>query len=263
MFRRNINGINTIDTGELNKQPIFFIHAFPLCSNMWNGQIDYFYDQFRVITCDLRGFGNSKPDGFPATIDSHVEDILSIVKTLGLEDIIYCGLSMGGYILLRLTEMEMKNVSSVILCDTKSEADTNQGKINRFNQIRMIKAGRRDEYANVFINNALCKKTLEEKSDVVKFIKDMIEIQTNQGICNGLMTLAAHTDTTDSLKNIKIPSLIIVGEEDKLTTTENASSLHAKIPNSKLSIIPDSGHFPNLEKPTEFNKAITDFLNGI
>ncbi|MGH2574401.1 MAG: alpha/beta fold hydrolase [Ignavibacteria bacterium] len=266
MREHKIYGLNVTEHGENNSQAIIFIHAFPLCNRMWDPQAEYFKTKYRVVVYDLRGFGHSEINDGQFPVDSHVDDLNSIIDKLNINKPIICGLSMGGYIALRALEMNQDKFKAVILSDTKAEADANAAKIKRAEQIKLIKSGGKNNFFEGFINNALSESTLkgnEEKQKIVKFLKEMMGWQSDTGICAGLMTLAARTDTTDSLEKVKIPALILVGENDKLVPPEFSKLMNEKITNSKLERIPESGHFPNLENPEAFNRAIENFIENL
>ena len=80
------------------------------------------------------------------------------------------------------------------------------------------------------------------------------------GIGGSLLALAARTDTTESLGQITIPTLILVGENDQITPPADSAAMKAKIPNAQLHVIPKAGHLSNLENPTEFNEHLVAFL---
>ena len=75
--------------------------------------------------------------------------------------------------------------------------------------------------------------------------------------------MLARTDTSEFLKDIKIPALVLCGEFDKLSTAEQMKEMAAKIPGSVFKVIPDAGHMPPIENPAEFNKAVISFLSKI
>ena len=156
--------------------------------------------------------------------------------------------------------MHQERFRAAILCDTKSEADTNEAKIKRAGQIKQIKNGDKATFFETFLKNALSEKTLKEKPETVKFLKDIMSWEKEEGVMAALLTMAARTDTTESLARINIPVLIITGAEDKLVPPEFAKSLNEKIKNSHLEIIPDAGHFPNMENPEKFNSAVETFI---
>lgn len=263
MTKHNINGLNVVESGEGNSQSIVFVHAFPFCSRMWDKQVEAFQQKYRVITYDLRGFGYSEVGDALFTIDSHVDDLISIMNTLRLEKPILCGLSMGGYIAMRALELGQNRFKGVILADTKSEADTNNVKVNRAKQIKQIKSGDKAGFYETFINGALGEKTIAENPKTVEFVRTMMGWQSDQGVIGALMTLAARTDYTEYLERVDIPALIIVGANDKLTPPEYSKFIYGKIRNAHIAVIADSGHLSNMENPEEFNKAAMKFVHDI
>jgi pimeloyl-ACP methyl ester carboxylesterase len=259
----DINRIKVFDYDNENAQALIFIHAFPMNSKMWDEQVEYFKGKFRVLTYDVRGFGQSEREEGNYTIDSHADDLLDITGNLGIENPVICSLSMGGYIALRIMEKAQDKLKAAILCDTKSEADTNEAKLKRAQQIKQIKSGGRDAFVSSFIENALSTKSLNESTKKIPTrVHEIINEQNNFSICGGLMSLASRTDTTPYLEKINIPVLVIVGEDDKLTPVENAQSLNRQIPGSKLVMINSAGHFTNIEKPSIFNETVKNFLES-
>lgn len=265
MKEHRINGLSVNDFGEGNQPALVFIHAFPLCSRMWDPQIDEFKAKYRVIVYDLRGFGFSDVHDTHLTIDSHVEDLLSVMQSLKIDKPVLCGISMGGYIALRAMELHPDKFKAAILCDTKSEADSNQPKIARAAQINQIKSGGRSIFSENFLKNALGEIAEEdqEKKKVAARLAEILSWQKDEGITGALLTLAARTDTTEFLEKLDIPVLVIVGENDRLTPPEYSKMLYSKIRSAKLAVIQGAGHFPNMEKPEAFNKEINNFLNSL
>ena len=131
MTKYKINGLNVNVYGADGNPAIIFVHAFPLSGEMWEQQVKEFEKDYWVITYDLRGFGNSEQEYALNTIDSHADDLFTIINELKINKPVICSLSMGGYILLRALERSQDSFKAAILCDTRSEADTNESKLNR------------------------------------------------------------------------------------------------------------------------------------
>lgn len=263
MTKHTIRGLNVIEFGENNKQAIIFIHAFPLCNRMWDKQAEALQQNYRVVVYDLRTFGYSEYGNGHYTIDSHVSDLISLIDSMKIEKPVVCGLSMGGYILLRALELYHNKFKGAIICDAKAESDNNPTKIKRAEQIQMLKAGQREQFAENFVKAALTETNFNEKKELVDFIMEMISWQKTEAIEGALLTLAARTDTTESLEKVDLPALIMAGKDDKLVPAEFSKIIYGKTKNSEIQIIPDSGHFPNMENPEEFNKAILEFMKDI
>jgi 3-oxoadipate enol-lactonase len=260
MIKHSVRGLNVVEFGEENKLPVIFIHAFPFCNRMWDRQVEALQGRYKVITYDLRTFGYSEYGNGHFTIDSHVSDLISIIDSLKIEKPVVCGLSMGGYILLRALELYHNKFKGAILSDTKAESDNNPTKLKRAEQIQMIKNGQREQFTENFIKAALTEANFNEKTELVNFLKEMIGWQKNEAIEGALMTLAARTDTTESLEKVDLPVLVMAGKEDKLTPPEFSKIIYGKTKNSDLKLISNAGHLPNMENPEEFNKALMDFL---
>jgi pimeloyl-ACP methyl ester carboxylesterase len=260
MKKHTIRGLNVVEFGEDNSLAIVFIHAFPFCNRMWDKQVEALQGQYRVVVPDLRGFGYSEPGDGLYTIDTHVSDLISIIDSLQLEKPVICGLSMGGYIALRALELYQPKFKGAVIADTKSEADTNPFKLKRFEQIQMIRNGQRENFTEGFVKTAVSEKNYTEKPELVDFLRKMIGWQKDLTIISALLTLAARTDTTESLEKLDLPLLVMAGKDDRLTPPEFAKIIYGKTKNSEIKIIPDAGHLPNLENPDEFNKALLDFL---
>jgi 3-oxoadipate enol-lactonase len=263
MAKHTINGLNVNTWGKDTDPGIIFVHAFPLSGEMWQIQAEEFEKDHYLITYDLRSFGDSSREDIINTIDSHVDDLFSVIEKLSPVKPVICGLSMGGYITLRAVERSQDTFKAAVLCDTRSEADTNASKLNRAMQIKQIKNGEIKTFFDNFLNNGLSQTTLNGNKDAVTFIRTIMNKQDENSVMGALMTMAARTDTTAFLEKIKLPVLIIVGAEDKLTPPELSKNMHEKIKGSQFVVIPGSGHFSNIENPSAFNEALLNFLTGL
>jgi len=249
------------DSGNKNGIPIIFIHGFPFDSTTWQEQVNILPSRFRAITYDVRGHGQSERGPLPYSLEFFVDDLFALIEKLELGKPILCGLSMGGYIALRAFERRPDLFKGLILCDTRSEADTNQAKINRANAIKTVQAQGSKKYAEDSIKNLFWEDNIKANIPAVNVIKETIIKTSPDALCATLMALAARTDTTEALTDIKIPVLIIVGEHDKLTPPIAAEALHENIQGSELVVIKNAGHLSNLENPGEFNAALLKFLD--
>ncbi|MBL7685746.1 MAG: alpha/beta fold hydrolase [Deltaproteobacteria bacterium] len=243
------------------KETIFFLHAFPFSKEMWKAQLDGLPKDYRGIAVDLRGFGKASLCVGTTSIEGMVEDLISKMNHLKMKKVILCGLSMGGYVALRTVEKYPQRVSALILADTKSTPDGNEAKIKRSESIQLILKKGLKSYVDVFLKGVLSEKNLKNKL-LVSSLKKMILQNSKEGICAALMGLAARTDTTSSLSHIQVPTLILVGDEDRLTPLSDAQTMKKKIKKAQLKVIP-AGHLSHLENPEAFNRCLVDFLNSI
>jgi Predicted hydrolases or acyltransferases (alpha/beta hydrolase superfamily) len=241
---------------------VVFIHGFPFNKNMWIPQLESLPPNMTGIAVDVRGHGNSTAGHGFFSVDVFAKDLLVFLRKVGIERTVLCGVSMGGYIALRAYQLQPESFSGLILSDTHAQADDNQAKIKRFESIQsVLKHGKR-AFSIGFVNNVFSEKTLTENREAVDLIKSSIRRNTESSICATLLALAARTDTTDTLKNISVPTLVIRGAEDRITTREQADRLASNIPDATFIEIADCGHLPNLEDPQQFNAAMNEFLSN-
>ena len=261
MKEHSIDGLHVTDF-EGNGQTLIFVHAFPLNSSMWKPQVDFFKNHFRVITYDTRGLGKSKSPDNQFTMESYADDFLKIAEHLNLNEIIACGLSMGGYIIQRSYLKNPVLFKSLILADTKSERDDNNGLISRANVINMIKSGKRKNFIDDFIPKLINKNSFQN-SGLKNHLEEIISLNADDGICGAQLALATRIHSTDFLPSFNLPVLILVGEDDILTPLPCSQTMNSFITGSILKIIPSSGHLSNIENPERFNEEILNFVRRI
>jgi pimeloyl-ACP methyl ester carboxylesterase len=247
------------DLGPRSSAVIVLIHGFPFSSEMWREQVELLKNNFRVVAYDLRGQGRSSAGDGQFLLEFLVDDLIALMDRLRVRKAVLCGLSMGGYIALRAIERNADRVSGLVLCDTKSEADTNDGKLTRVATIKAIKKDGVKAFATQFLKDALSPTSLSD-SKLVNNARKAIVQNKPLGLCGTLLALAGRTDTTSVLPRINVPTLIMVGEEDRITPPTHSETMHSSIRNSELHLISHAGHFSNLENSTQFNRYLLNFL---
>jgi 3-oxoadipate enol-lactonase len=251
---------NYIEQGSMGGLPVVFIHGFPFSHRMWEPQMQALPKDFHVIAYDVRGHGFSSVGDGQFTIELFVDDLIALLDHLAIEKAVICGLSMGGYIALRAIERHPERIKGLVLCDTKSETDTNEEKIKRTSSIKTIKSAGVSAFVDDFVKAVFWTETFKTNPDAVDLIKELIYKNSTLGICGTMLALACRTDTTYSLSSIKIPTCIIVGEYDLRTPPSCAQEIHKAISGSELHVLPNAGHMSNLENSKDFNKTLINFL---
>lgn len=245
----------------IGKIPVIFLHGFPFDKSTWNGQLDFLKSSNRVLSYDIRGFGRSTDEDTPLSMDLFGADLLSFMDQLKIDKAIVCGLSMGGYIALNAVKRFPDRFVGLILCDTQCIADTAEGKVNRYKTIDQINLNGTEEYVEKFISNVFHPYTLQNEKGIVENLRSVLLSNSKEIITHGLAALAERSETCSTLGDIQIPTLIICGEEDKVTPLAQSQFMHDHIEGSILRIIEKAGHVSNLEKPNDFNRHLLDFLN--
>ncbi len=256
-------GIDYTIEGPRTGIPVIFIHGFPFDRNIWKPQTEVLKNRFYTISYDIRGFGASDLGDGQYTVELFVDDLIGLLDHLKIGRGVLVGLSMGGYIALRAAERNPERVRGLVLCDTRSEADSNEGKIRRADQARNLKQEGTKEFARTFVGGLFYEKTFAEKPEIVESIRTTIERTSPLSIAGTLIALAGRTDTTPALYNIRVPTLILVGRHDGLTPVSASTAMREKIPGAEMHIIPHAAHLSNLENPEEFNLHLLNFLNKL
>ncbi len=260
-----INGVE-IDYNfyQVESSPVVaFVHGFPFNQKMWNPQVELLKNKYSILTYDIRGLGKSEVGDGQYIFENLVDDFIELLKVLKIERVLACGLSMGGYVILRAYEKQPSLFHALILCDTRAEADGNEAKLKRSQMLHILKSHGKEKFADEFMKTVLSPKTFENKKDIVDFVRNMILENDARGIAGNLIALATRTDTSDVLNKIDIPTLIIVGEDDVLTPPSLAQSIHNRIKSSEIAIIPEAGHLSNIENSDAFNEKLLKFLSRV
>lgn len=258
-----INGLSVFLEGNNKNQSIIFIHGFPYDHTMWKAQIDELSKNYLCVAYDIRGLGESPAGDGQFTMESFVDDLEIVVDELNLDKPVICGLSMGGYITLRALERMQDKFSAAILCDTRSEADNNEGKLKRAAAIKRINTEGLAPFASDFIKNCFADEFKTNKQTELNQIIEKSSGFNPIGVKGCLLAMLSRTDTTQSLSNIKIPTLLICGERDSLTPPSVMKEMFHKIPNAEFVEIKNAGHMTPIENPDEVNNAIKSFLNKL
>ncbi len=258
----HVNGIDLAYADEGQGHPIVFLHAFPLNRTMWAPQVEALKDQFRIITIDLRGHGESDAPLWRYTLAQFADDIKSLLDHLSIAKATFVGLSMGGYTFFALNKKYPNLIHSAILADTRAEADSDKAKAARYSMAQIAYKRGPTSIADLMLPKLLAPGSLENRQDLVEQLRRMITSNQVSGIVGDLMAMEARPDSTPLLKAFNFPTLVLVGEDDQASPPEEVKRMAQHIPGSQFALIPQAGHMSNLENPEAFNRALTQFLAG-
>jgi pimeloyl-ACP methyl ester carboxylesterase len=256
------------DRSASDFETILFIHGFPFDHSMWRHQLYLLGTEFRCVAPDLRGHGGTRETGAPSTpeeftIDLLADDLIALLDQIHPRDkkLTVCGLSIGGYIAFALWRKIPDRIRQLILADTKATPDTPDARARRQAQADKVKANGPAAISDGMLDTLL---TPENRNSVIGMdVRRMIESTSSQGIVNTLHALANRPDSTDTLATITVPTLVVVGEQDKLTPVSDAQYIHERLHHAApLAVIPHAGHVSPLENPDEFNRFLLDFLRA-
>ncbi len=239
---------------------LVLVHGFPLDRTIWRPQAEELSKNYRVITPDLRGHGLSEATEGVYSMDLLASDVNGVLDKIGAGAIVLGGLSMGGYVALAFHRLFQERVRGLILADTRAEADTDEARARRQDQsLRVLRNGS-GEVAGQMIGRMFTEKTRQANPVLADGVRRMMEATSPLGVVGALRGMAERADSTLLLASIKVPTLIIVGEEDSITPVADARRMASMIVGSELVVVPGAAHLSTLERPEEVTGAIRRFL---
>ena len=252
-----------VDRGE--GPTVLLVHGFPLDHQMWDQQIEALEPGYRVIAADLLGFGNSTSTPRESVSMAEFADELAVMlDALGVTDkIIFCGLSMGGYIGWEFWRRHADRLQALILCDTRAAGDdpaTAKGRQMAATQVLQAGSGSMIE---AMIPRLFAASSRQSMPDVVAATRARMEQVPAWSIAAAQRGMATRDDFRDQLPSISIPALIVCGDQDEITPAEEMQEIADQLPQASFVEIANAGHMAPLEQPAAVNHALLDFLSSV
>jgi pimeloyl-ACP methyl ester carboxylesterase len=243
---------------------ILLVHGHPFDRSMWRPQAERLArDGHRVITPDLRGYGESEVIPGKTGLDVFAHDLIGLADHLGLRHFVLGGLSMGGQIVMQTVRDHPDRVSALLLADTFPGLDTLEARQARIGTADRITREGMAGYAAELLPKMISPETVRTRPDVAEHVSRMMRDAPPEGAAAALRGRAERPDYTEGLTKIAVPALVVVGSEDEFTPVPDAELMHRLIPGSALAVIDGTGHLPNLEREAEFDDAFGDFLKAL
>jgi len=250
----NMQDIFSEDVGS--GTPLVLVHGFLGSSEMWNPQIKFFKDNFRVIAPALPGFGKSNTVDSSDSIESMAKAILNLLEKKEIKNFNLLGHSMGGMIVQEMTKLAGEKILKLICYGTGPRGNI-PGRFETINQSReKLKINGLKDTANRIAKTWF----IDGEKAKYFYLCDKAGQQTSiEAADNGLVAMK-NWNGVENLKNIKNETLIIWGDQDKAYNFNQVETLNDSIPNSDLRIVRGCSHNVHLEKPDEFNTIVSEFL---
>jgi 3-oxoadipate enol-lactonase len=242
--------------------PLVLLHPFPVHHGFWSS-IFARLSPYRLIALDLRGHGLSGVGDSPATMAKHATDLLRLLDAENIGRAAFICVSLGGYIFFELWRRAQERVAAVVLANTRAEADTDAGIANRLKSATDVRERGTAPFLDAQILHLIGETTRRNRPDLVANARTMMQLMTPQGLAAVQLGMAERPNSVPVLANIKVPTLIVAGEEDTLTPLVHAQVMHGGIRNSQLVVIPKAGHYAAFEYPEEFSRVLRKFLDGL
>lgn len=246
-----------------NGAPVVLLHPFPVHHEFWLPVAQALQGRYRLILPDLRGHGASGIGDGPATMEKHAADIARILDDAGVGRAVFVGVSIGGYVLFEFLRRYPSRVAALALCNTKASADTPEARAVRLQAAANVLELGTEQFFESMLPKLIGKTTHARRPDLVQAALSMMRKMSTEDVALVQRGMAGRPDSVETLKTIKIPTLIIAGDEDILTPVGDAEVMRKNISGSDLKIIARAGHYSPWERPEEVGKLMRQFLDGV
>jgi len=243
--------INIIDTRDSNKLTIVMLHGAACSHEVWLRQLEYLKPYFRVILVDLPGHNKSEGDGFDS-IEKYAEVLNKELNEIVSQKFILCGHSMGGAITQMFALKYQERLKGIILCSTGARLRVTH---------QVFEAIQKD--FNLFIDMSVTFSLAPNAGEDVKQVFRNIISKCRPEVAMNDFKACNSFDVMDRLSEIKLPSLILCGEDDLLTPVKYSKFLNQHIAGSEFLSFPSTGHMIMLEQTDQVNLLIKNFLNKL
>jgi 3-oxoadipate enol-lactonase len=251
------NGIDINYTVEGEGPWVTMSHSLACDLHMWDEEAKRLSKRYKVLRFDTRGHGKSSAPAGAYTLDMLADDLHGLLQALGVKATHYVGLSMGGMIGQTYALKYPGAFRSLVLCDTASRYP-----VELTERIKTVEAEGMEPMVAPTLVRWLTEPFRKTRPDVVEKVANTIRATPALGYI-GCCHAIPKINLTARLKEIRCPTMVIVGRDDIGTPPAMAEEIHQALPGSKLVVIPEAGHLSNLEQPDAFNRALGDFIDSV
>lgn len=232
---------------------LVLLHGACESSSFWKAQVEELGKKHRLILLDLPGHGQSARIGDEVSIPTYSMILREVIQGLDLDSPFLVGHSMGGAIAMTVAVEAPKLLGGLVLANTGAKLGV----------LPEILAGLETDFAAT-IQTTIAPRYLgtAHADSLLEWISNEM-VLTDPSVGLGDYLACNRFDIRAKLKDISVPSLIISGDQDKLTPTKWAADLNESISNSELVVIQGTGHLTMLERPEAFNQLLEEFLSDL
>lgn len=258
--------LSVYDQGQ--GDPLLFVHGFPLDHRQWHSQLTALAVSHRVIAPDLIGYGGSHApvESLPSVLsmERFADDCAALLDALAVrQPVIFCGLSMGGYIAWQFVRKHHARLRGLILCNTRSAADAPEAAEGRRKLAAMVREQGMEPIVQAMQLKLLWSGSGHRHPDIASQVRAMMHAAQPEAAAATLFGLAERPDATSLLGNIDLPTLVVAGVHDVISTPHEMHEIARSIPAAHFELIEEAGHLSPLENPLPVNAAIVKFLAGL
>lgn len=244
---------------------IVFAHGLLWSGEMFAAQVAALGDRYRCVSFDFRGQGRSEVTAGGYDMDTLADDAAALIERLGCAPCHFAGLSMGGFVALRLAIRRPELLSSLILLETTADPEPAEN-VPRYRLLNFVARwfGMRLVAGRV-MPIMFGEKFLTDPARAAERSEWRRRLLANHrvGVSRAVAGVIEREGVIDEIDRIRLPTLIVVGDQDVATVPEKSERMQARIAGSRLVVVPGAGHSSTVEEPAAVNAAIERFLGGL
>ncbi|GAB2457162.1 alpha/beta hydrolase [Hymenobacter qilianensis] len=250
---------------EAYKKPvIIFLHGFAESRNIWAEFTQDYPPEYRILTPNFPGYGNQKE---PPVADYSMEALAEFVQEeldqTGIQQAIFIGHSMGGYVALAFAEKYPARVAGLCLFHSSAQADSEEKKANRDKNISFVERHGVAKFMETFIRPLFANANEEAMMPYRRQLEEIGAATSQASIVGGMRAMRNRPDRTEVLRKATFPVLFIVGKEDAAVPLATSLEQVALPPVSTALFLERVGHVGFFERPQVTRRAVLDFVGGI
>jgi 3-oxoadipate enol-lactonase len=243
--------------------PLVLLHPFPAHHGFWLPAVQLLLPRYRMILPDLRAHGDSEAGEGTATMEKHATDLARVCDDAGIGHAVFVGVSIGGYILFEFVRRYPERIAALVLSCTRPQPDSPEGRNARLKTADDVIERGTEWFVDLMIPKLLGPTVRESRPDRVREIREMMLKMSPQDIAQVQRGMAERPDSIPTLKNITVPTLLIMGEEDPLAPPSDGELMRQHIRGSRLMVIPKAGHYACWEEPAQAGRLLRQFTDSL
>ena len=243
--------------------PVVLLHPFPAHHELMVPAAQALAPRYKVILPDLRGHGESEAGEGPATMEKHAADLARVLDDADAGRAVFCGVSIGGYILFEFWRRYRGRMAGLVLCDTRAQADSAEGRAGRLKSAEDVVERGTEFFVDSMLPKLFGQTMFTARPDLVAQAKRMMCKMSPADIAQVQRGMAERQDSVPTLGTINVPVSLIFGSEDTLTPVSEGELMRSQIQASQLHVIAKAGHYAVWEQSAEIGTLIRQFADSL
>jgi pimeloyl-ACP methyl ester carboxylesterase len=216
------------------------------------------------IAPDLRGMGQSDAPDLGYSMSTYAEDLLALLNTLGVDRVVLCGLSLGGYVAFEMLRRARDRVRGLVLMNTRAEADSPEGRKARDAAAAQVREGGAEAIATAMLPRMLSSQTRKDNPPLTDRVYRMMAATPVAGILGAIGALRDRPDSFPLLPTLTgFPTLVVAGDDDQIAPVDRAQAIADALPGARLAVVAGAGHLTSMERPEATTSLLADYLASL